>query len=102
VPGRLSQTPVGILYLTFGTKVERNSYTGLEAQPTVRALWLPDQKRSVWAAVSRAVRTVNRSDRGFRTDVAAFPMGESVGVVSLLGHADSGSESVMAYELGKK
>jgi iron complex outermembrane receptor protein len=90
------------LYLTFGTKFERNTYTGFEIQPTARVLWMPDPKRSVWGAVSRAVRTANRADRGYRTDLAAYPVGESLGVLSLLGHREARSENLIAYELGHR
>ena len=43
-------------WLTVGAKVSDNSFSGFEIQPTVRILWLPDEKHSVWAAASRAVR----------------------------------------------
>jgi len=90
------------LYLTVGSKVERNSYTGFEVQPTARILWLPGKKRSFWAAASRAVRTANRSDRGFRSDFTAFPIEDSIGVVSLLGREGNRSETLLAYELGHR
>ncbi|HVU33765.1 MAG TPA: TonB-dependent receptor [Opitutaceae bacterium] len=43
--------------VTIGAKVEHNSYTGLEIQPTVRATYKPRSEYTLWAAVSRAVRT---------------------------------------------
>ena len=43
-------------YLTIGAKVSDNTFSGFEIQPTARLLWLPDERHSVWAAVSRAVR----------------------------------------------
>jgi len=43
--------------ITLGSKLEHNDYTGIEVQPSVRALWTPSDRQSLWAAVSRAVRT---------------------------------------------
>ena len=45
------------LHLTLGTKVERNDYTGLELQTSVRLSWEPSLTQTVWGAVSHAVRT---------------------------------------------
>ena len=45
------------LSLILGSKFEYNDYTGFEVQPSGRLLWTPDRKQSVWAAISRAVRT---------------------------------------------
>lgn len=43
-------------WLTLGAKASDNSFSGFEFQPTARILWLPDEKHSVWASASRAVR----------------------------------------------
>ena len=43
--------------LTLGTKVEHNDYTGFEVQPSGRLQWNVTPKQTLWAAVSRAVRT---------------------------------------------
>lgn len=45
------------LSLILGSKLEHNDYTNIEVQPTIRLLWTPSERQSVWAAVSRAVRT---------------------------------------------
>src|SRR5690606_12152769 len=50
------------LYLTLGSKFEHNDFSGFEYQPSARILYLPSERQSVWAAVSRAVRTPSRSD----------------------------------------
>jgi iron complex outermembrane receptor protein len=51
------------LDLTVGLKLEKNSYTGTESLPSVRAAWKPSSERLVWGAVSRAVRAPSRFDR---------------------------------------
>jgi iron complex outermembrane receptor protein len=44
-------------FLTLGSKVEHNSFTGFEFEPNARLQWFPDDKQTVWTSVSRAVRT---------------------------------------------
>jgi iron complex outermembrane receptor protein len=49
-----------LFYLILGSKFEHNDYTGFELQPTARVLWTPDEKRCLWAAISRGVQTPTR------------------------------------------
>lgn len=49
--------------VTGGTKLDHNVYTGYEVEPGVRAAWFPSPQQTVWAALSRAVRTPSRIDR---------------------------------------
>jgi len=51
-----------LLYFTVGSKFEHNDYTGFEFQPTGRLLWTPSPRHSLWAAISRAVRTPTRAE----------------------------------------
>ncbi|MFY9821966.1 MAG: TonB-dependent receptor [Thermoanaerobaculia bacterium] len=81
------------LRLTLGTKLESYSYTGLDLQPSVRAAWTPDDRHTVWAAISRAVRTPTRLDE----DVVFFAAN---GQPLLSGTSDVVSEELLAYELG--
>jgi iron complex outermembrane receptor protein len=50
------------LRLITGAKLEHNSYTGVEIQPQIRGMWSPKKAHTVWAAVSRAVRTPTRME----------------------------------------
>ena len=52
------------IHLTVGTKLEHNDYTGFEVEPSARLLWNRNSKQMLWAAISRAVRTPSRYDRG--------------------------------------
>ncbi len=83
--------------LTLGSKFEENSYTGFEIQPSARILWTPNENHSIWAAVSRAVRTPSRTEDTGRINVTA-----SAGPVLLtkFGSNDYGSEELLALELG--
>ncbi len=49
--------------LTAGSKLEWNSFSGIEVQPTLRVLWAPVRRHSMWTAVSRAVRVPSRNER---------------------------------------
>ena len=50
------------LFLTLGAKIEHNSFTGTEVQPNARIAWMPATNHTLWAAVSRAVRSPSRID----------------------------------------
>jgi iron complex outermembrane receptor protein len=85
------------VHLTVGTKVERNDFSGFEAQPSARIAWALAPRRIVWGAVSRAVRVPTRFERDVAIDVtdpAANPVGR------LLGNLDFESERLIAYEVG--
>ncbi|MEO5804297.1 MAG: TonB-dependent receptor [Verrucomicrobiota bacterium] len=81
------------LFLTLGTKLEQNDYSGFEIQPSVRLSWNVATNHFVWTAVSRAVRTPSRIDRHL-----FVPPPPSTNFV--LAGGDFDSESVIAYELG--
>ena len=81
------------LILTIGSKFEHNSFSGFEVQPSARIAWIPITNHTLWAAVSRAVRSPSRID----TEVFA----PSVPPFVLRGGGDRfDSETVIAYELG--
>ncbi len=82
--------------LILGSKFEHNERTGFEYQPSSRVLWTPDQQHSVWAALSRAVRTPSRYDRDFEAHVRLSPDLR----VKALGNPHFQSEILKAYELG--
>jgi iron complex outermembrane recepter protein len=80
------------LQLTLGTKLETNSYTGLEVQPSARLAWKLRDHALLWSAISRAVRTPSRLDRDlFVPGSAPF---------LLAGGPDFKSETLIAYEIG--
>lgn len=85
----------GGVFLTVGSKFERNEFTGFEVQPTVRARW-STARQSLWGAVSRAVRVPSRFD----TDLRFRLPGSTTGQLLLTGSPDFDSEDVIAYEAG--
>ncbi|UXI70047.1 TonB-dependent receptor plug domain-containing protein [Tahibacter amnicola] len=80
--------------LSLGAKWERNVYTGTEFLPSMRARWKVADARTLWAAVSRAVRAPSRIDRDF------FLPGQPPFV--LAGGPEFQSETADVAELGYK
>lgn len=82
------------LRVTLGTKLEHNDSTGLEVQPNVRFSLALSDRRNLWGAISRAVRTPTRLDE----DIVFFIPGTDIPFVQ--GDPDFDSEKLLAYELG--
>lgn len=88
------------LVLTAGTKLHWNNYTHTEWQPSVRLLWTPDNNHSIWAAISRPVRTPSFRDRDLNLVLPLaspypFPM-----YTNLNGNLQFKSENAVSYEAG--
>ncbi len=49
--------------LIAGVKLEHSTFAGLEVLPNLRIAWQPSGEMTLWASVSRAVRTPSRIDR---------------------------------------
>ena len=89
------------LKLTIGSKFEYNDYTDAEVQPSASLSWTPTDSQTVWAAVSRAVRTPNRAERDMLLRIRPFPALSSQPVTGFLfGNDDFESLEVIAYEVG--
>jgi len=92
--------------VTLGSKFEHNVYSGFEIQPNLRLLFIPHQKMTFWAAVSRAVRTPARAERGgyYIADVMmtdqSDQLKETLIVVRMQGNPDFRPETLVAYEMG--
>lgn len=82
------------LRLIVGSKYEHNTYSGAEHQPNVRVAWYFAPQQTLWAAVSRAVRTPSRVDR----DLFIPPQPP----FTAAGGPNFHSEELVAYELGWK
>lgn len=91
------------LLLTAGVKIEHNDYTGLEIQPSLRAAFKPTDNQTLWAAVSRAVRTPSviegLNSAALVTGGPIFDGGLPY-LPSRVGNPDVDSEILWAYELG--
>lgn len=91
------------LYLTAGTKVEHNYYTGFGVMPSIRAAWLPTAHQTVWAAASRALRTPAENDAAGRVTFGGFTAADGTPVlVGLVGNPKLADERSTIYELGSR
>ncbi len=91
------------LRLTLGSKFEHNDYTGFEFQPNARLLWSPHEKHSVWAAVSRALKTPSRFETKTQILTRVIPPknpGQNPTGLFFYGNPDIESEELIALELG--
>jgi iron complex outermembrane recepter protein len=98
----------GDLSLMVGSKFEDNDFTGFELQPSARLAWTPSPRHTVWAAVSRPVRTPARGEQDVEViatyvDAGLVQFGTPIGVyvpIKIVGNPDLGAERLTAYELG--
>ncbi len=89
------------LWLTLGIKWEHNEFTGNELQPSGRLLWKVNDRHTLWAAVSRAVRTPSEFEDGGRITIAVDPTSPPYPRLYTLNGSDSfDSEELIAYEVG--
>lgn len=90
------------LYLTAGSKLEHNDYTGYEAEPSVRLQWNLDPSELLWGAVSRAVRTPSRYDRDLIAPSGFVAAPPPLQFPTLIIQPSPGfvSETLIAYEAG--
>ena len=94
------------LNVTIGSKFEHNAFTGFEVQPNIRFLGNISKNQSVWAAVSRAVRTPALTEEGLRLNEAVVPPGappffSPLPVAeAIFGSTQFKSEDLLAYEAG--
>jgi iron complex outermembrane recepter protein len=89
------------LYLSAGTKLEHNYYTGFGLMPSIRLAWLPGTDHTLWAAVSRDLRTPSSLDASIRLNFAGSiePDGTPV-LFGVLGNPNIKDETSLSYEIG--
>ncbi|MGH9325873.1 MAG: TonB-dependent receptor plug domain-containing protein [Terriglobia bacterium] len=87
------------LWLTAGSKIIHDNYTGFEFEPSVRLLWSPGPRKALWTAVTRSVRTPADIDEGLSlTGLLAtnpFPI-----YLRILGTDRFFAEQMIGYEAG--
>jgi iron complex outermembrane receptor protein len=86
------------LWLTIGSKFLHNSYSGFEVEPGARILWTPNQRQTVWAAVTRAVRTPSRVEEDLQLTIPAAP--NPLTFYRVVGDRGFSSENLVGYEAG--
>ncbi|MFH2123280.1 MAG: TonB-dependent receptor [Pseudomonadota bacterium] len=102
------------VWLTLGSKLEHNDYTGSEFQPSLRLRWAPQSNHKLWSSVSRAVRTPSRVEDDGTVLAGIMPYPDSFNPASLfynplnplpvriemVGNNALQAEKLTAYELG--
>lgn len=86
--------------LTLGTKLGYNSFTDFEFQPSIRAAWTPNDRQTVWAAASRAVRTPSRAEDDIILTDSFLPSGMGTIGTAFVGTRGYKSETLTAFEVG--
>lgn len=89
--------------LTLGMKLEHNTFTGYEFQPSIRYLHQIDPAHTFWGAISKAVRTPSQTELADKlvtgVDGPANPGDDPTAHISF-GNPNLTSEHLTAYELG--
>jgi iron complex outermembrane recepter protein len=89
------------LWLTVGTKLDHNYYTGFSLLPSARLAWTPRPRHMFWAAISQVDRVPAETDTASRTNFAGFQgPGGTPTLLALLGNPNFGNEGLIAYETG--
>ena len=89
------------VYLSLGTKLERNDYSGFGWQPSARLAWMPSNHNMLWAAVSSALQTPSRLATGFRINWAVLPGPNGLPLmISLFSRPGQKNEHLIACEAG--
>lgn len=98
------------LFVMAGSKFEHNDFSGFEVQPSARAWWTPNDRHTVWASISRAVRVPSRADHDLAVTVlygdagllgGGPPNGVPVPII-FTGDDSVDPEELIAYELGHR
>jgi iron complex outermembrane receptor protein len=97
------QDQIGIipnkLSLILGSKFEHNNRSGFEVQPNGRLMWTPTPHQTVWAAVTRAVRTPSRLDQDLSLTDYLVTTSEPI-FLRVVGTKSFSSEHLVGTEIG--
>ena len=102
------------LWLTLGSKLEHNDYSGYEVEPSARLLWAVRSNHKLWTSISRAVRTPSRLEHDGNVLNGITPYPDSFNPASpfynpsnplpieyrMVGNQEFEAEKLTAYELG--
>jgi len=99
----------GMFRIIGGLKMEKNSYTAWESQPSIRTI-VSDDNWAIWASASKAVRTPNDMENGlsWNRKVSGWCPPPSPGVpgaaciVKQTGDGRAQTEHVKSYEIGAR
>ncbi len=88
------------LSFIIGSKLEHNSFTGFEYEPSAQLVWTAASRQTLWLSAARAIRQPSAIDVGLETDVASVPLGPTFGVIQTVGNPNIRDETLRDLELG--
>lgn len=83
------------VWVTAGTKLEFNNYSGFDLQPSARVLWSSSDRQALWAGVTRAVTTPSDLEENYDLSGSSASL-----FLQVLGNRSFKSEDVLGYEAG--
>jgi iron complex outermembrane recepter protein len=86
------------LALIAGSKILHSAFVGFDAEPSARLLWTPTAHQTVWAAVTRAVRTPSDLDEDLQ--VTKLDSMAPLTFTQTSGNGKFVSEDTLGYEAG--
>jgi iron complex outermembrane receptor protein len=88
-------------WLTLGTRVEHNRYTGFDVEPSARLAWTATPTSTFWLSAGRAVRQPARADAASNIELGTMPLASGMlAVLYLVGNHHQAAERVTDYEAG--
>lgn len=85
--------------LIAGIKIEHNEFSGFEFQPSIRTVWTPNSRHTLWSAVSRAVRIPTVTEATATVNRALIP-GAPPLLLRERNQDNLDAEELIAYEVG--
>ncbi|RJP29961.1 MAG: hypothetical protein C4527_10815 [Candidatus Omnitrophota bacterium] len=94
------------LRLSLGAQIQYSDYSDFDYQPTVKLVYTPYEKYTIWASITRAAQHYYR---GHKEDVftiysldVPYETGTIPEIVRLSHEGDVDSESVLSFEIGQR
>jgi iron complex outermembrane receptor protein len=89
------------VFLTVGSKLEHNGFTGFEYEPSIQTVWKINDRHSVWASAARAIREPSLLEHDLVFDYGVTPVsGNGPALVVLSGSPAARAERLNDYEAG--
>ncbi len=88
------------LFLTVGSKLEHNDYTGFEYEPGAQLVWTPSERNTLWASLSRAIRQPNRVDFDTHLNLGLSSVNGLPLLQTVSGNNNVKAEQLLDYEAG--
>ena len=89
------------LFVSSGIRFEQDRNSGFGLEPNARIAWIPNDRNTIWAAVSQAQRTPSRVDTSLYANMAVVPGPTGLPiVVGYAGNPNEKAERETSFEAG--